>query len=92
MMTIKQAYQMLSEKLDTLGDGFKVDCCTETPDGWIFGWCHKDGTAVFLPPFFVSKETEEASFYDNPDFKFAALEGRLDRSYYRHIPLEELTN
>lgn len=86
MITAKEAYAIAK---DTLSEDFKIDGCTETPDGWIFGWCHKDGTAVFLPPIKIDKKTGEAEFYRNPDFKFAAIEERLDADY-KHVPLNEL--
>lgn len=81
----KQAYKIAA---DELGEDFRIYCCTELEDSWIFAFCLADGTAVFLPPAQVKKDGS-CDFWDK---KFSdAVEGSDWLSEHgKNIPISEL--
>lgn len=83
--TAKQAYNIATNEL---GDDFKIYCCTELPDSWIFAFQLSDGTGVFCPPIQVKKDGT-CDFWDK---KFSnGIEGSewLEQNG-KEIPISEL--
>lgn len=53
-ITAKQAYEIASKEL---GNDFRIYCCTELSDSWIFAFQWFDGSGVVgIPPVQVKKD------------------------------------
>ena len=85
-ITSKQAYEIASKEL---GNDFRIYCCTELSDCWIFAFQLADGTGICdVPPVQVKKD----GTCDLWDKRFSdAIEGSdWLRENGKNIPISEL--
>ncbi len=85
-ITAKQAYKIASEEL---GDYFRICCCTELSDCWIFAYQRFDGACISrILPVQVKKDGT-CDFWDKKFFD--GIEGSdWLRENGKNIPINEL--